>query len=68
MTVIRQQQPTNRSAAQRHQTTQINTPFSLAGLRNDLWRFTSPRISESILASIFTDTLSLMVTRYSQVH
>ncbi|KAK8384883.1 hypothetical protein O3P69_014449 [Scylla paramamosain] len=41
--------------------------FFMQGLRNDLWRFTSPRISESILASIFTDTLSLMVTRYSQI-
>ncbi|KAG0718957.1 hypothetical protein GWK47_051486 [Chionoecetes opilio] len=34
------------------------------GLRNDLWRYTPRPISESILASIFTDTLSLMVTRY----
>lgn len=39
----------------------------MAGVRNDLWRYTSPRISESILASIFTDTLSLLVTRYAQV-
>lgn len=41
--------------------------FYMQGLRNDLWRYTSPRISESILASIFTDTLSLMVTRYAQI-
>ncbi|CAL4063165.1 unnamed protein product, partial [Meganyctiphanes norvegica] len=41
--------------------------FHLQGLRNDLWRFTSPRISESILASIFTDTLAIMVSRYSLV-
>ncbi|XP_068208049.1 uncharacterized protein KIAA0825 homolog [Palaemon carinicauda] len=41
--------------------------FYMQGVRNDLWRFTSPRISESILASIFTDTLSLMVTRYAQI-
>ncbi|XP_064077813.1 uncharacterized protein KIAA0825 homolog isoform X2 [Macrobrachium nipponense] len=41
--------------------------FYMQGVRNDLWRYTSPRISESILASIFTDTLSLMVTRYAQI-
>ncbi|XP_045604276.2 LOW QUALITY PROTEIN: uncharacterized protein KIAA0825 homolog [Procambarus clarkii] len=41
--------------------------FYMQGIRNDLWRYTSPRISESILASIFTDTLSLLVTRYAQI-
>ncbi|XP_071529322.1 uncharacterized protein KIAA0825 homolog isoform X1 [Panulirus ornatus] len=41
--------------------------FYMQGVRNDLWRYTSPRISESILASIFTDTLSLLVTRYAQI-
>nr|XP_053641956.1 uncharacterized protein LOC128695408 isoform X2 [Cherax quadricarinatus] len=41
--------------------------FYMQGVRNDLWRYTSPRIGESILASIFTDTLSLLVTRYAQI-
>ncbi|KAK4327864.1 hypothetical protein Pmani_001671 [Petrolisthes manimaculis] len=41
--------------------------FYMQGVRNDLWKHTSPRISESILASILTDTLSLLVTRYLQI-
>ncbi|XP_069999945.1 uncharacterized protein KIAA0825 homolog [Penaeus vannamei] len=41
--------------------------FYMQGVRNDLWQYTSPRMSESILASIFTDTLSILVTRYAQI-
>ncbi|XP_076041166.1 uncharacterized protein LOC143025411 [Oratosquilla oratoria] len=41
--------------------------FYLQCIRNDLWRYTSPRVAESIMASIFTDSLSLLVTRYAHI-
>lgn len=40
--------------------------FYLQGVRNDLYRFTSPTIAETILSSVVNDTLNILVTRYMQ--
>ncbi|KAG0701609.1 hypothetical protein GWK47_002897 [Chionoecetes opilio] len=65
--IEQQNQQYRQEGRQEQQQGSTVTCSTLTGLRNDLWRYTSPRISESILASIFTDTLSLMVTRYMQI-
>ncbi|MCL4128452.1 UNVERIFIED_CONTAM: hypothetical protein GTU68_019903, partial [Idotea baltica] len=41
--------------------------FYMQGIHSDLWRYTSPVVGETMFSNIFTDTLSLLVTRYLQV-